>query len=48
MFKYPETKDYIETNLKEVCKAEGLTPEEVIYFVVCIWAIERINGLLLH
>ena len=31
--KYPDTKDYIEENLKEVCEREGLTMEEVIYFV---------------
>ena len=34
--KYPDTKDYIEKNLKEVCEGEGLTVEEVIYFVVCL------------
>ena len=39
----------------EVCEGEGLTVEEVIYFVVsfcpmssCLWAFEQINGLLFH
>ena len=34
--KYPDTKDYIEENLKEVCEREGLIVEEVIYFDVCL------------
>ena len=33
--KYPYTKKYIDENLKQVCEGEGLTMEEVIYFVVC-------------
>ena len=32
--KYPDTKDYIEEDLKEVSQGEGLTVEEVIYFVI--------------
>ena len=51
--KYPDTKDYFEESLKEVC--EGLTVEEVIYFVVCFCPMsscllvsERVNGLLFH
>ena len=35
--KYPDTKNYIEENLKEVFEGEGLTMEEVIYFVVCLF-----------
>ena len=31
--KYPETKDYIENNMKKVCDEESLTVAEVIYFV---------------
>ena len=44
------TKDYIEENLKKICEGEGLPVDEVIYFVVCVclWAFERINGLLIH
>ena len=34
--KCPDTKDYIEENLKEVCEGEGLTVDEVIYFVLCV------------
>ena len=34
--KYADTKSYIEGNLEEVCEGEGLTVEEVIYFVVCL------------
>ena len=40
-------------NTSEVCEGEGLTVEEVIYFVVCfcpmsscLWAFEQINSLL--
>ena len=31
--KYPETKDYINNNMKEVCEGESMTAEGVIYFV---------------
>ena len=34
--KYLDTKNYTEGNLKEVCEGEGLTVEEVIYFVICL------------
>ena len=53
--KYPNTKNYIEENLKEVYEGEGLTVEEVIYFVVCLcpmpsclWGFEQMDGLLFH
>ena len=31
--KYPENKDYIEENMKEICEWEHITVEEVVYFV---------------
>ena len=34
--KYPDRKKYIEENLNEVCKGEGLTVEEIIFFVFCL------------
>ena len=34
--KYPQTKDYIEQNMKEVCEREHITVEEVIYFIVFV------------
>ena len=37
--KYPYTKNYIDKNLKQVCEGEGLTVEEEIYFVVCLYLI---------
>ena len=53
--KYPDTKNYIEENIKEVCEWEGLTVEEVVYFVVglypmssCLSVFERIDELLFH
>ena len=55
--KYPDTKKYIKENLKEVSKGEGLTVEEMIFFVVCLcpmsscldlWVFERIDDLLFH
>ena len=31
--RYPETKDFIDENMNEICKREQKTVEEVIYFV---------------
>ena len=33
---YPQTKDYTEQNMKEVCEREYITVEEVIYFIVFV------------
>ena len=41
--KYPDTKDYIEENLKEVSQGEGLTVEELIYFVICLCPIKLVK-----
>ena len=30
---FPETKEFIEQNMKKVCERENLTVEEVIFFV---------------
>lgn len=30
---YPETKEFIENNIKEACEVESITVKEVIYFV---------------
>ena len=53
--KYPDTKDYAEENLREVCEGEGLVAEEVIYFFVylcslysCLWVFKQINGIIFH
>lgn len=52
--KYPDTKTYIEENLNEVCEGEGLTVEEVIYYVGCfylsawLWRFGWIDGLLFN
>ena len=53
--KYPDTKDYVEENLREVCEGEGLVVEEVIYFVVylcslysCLGVFKQINGMIFH
>ena len=32
--RFPETKEFIEQNMKEVCEREKITVEEVIYFVL--------------
>ena len=37
--KYPETKQYIEENMKEVYKRENSTVEEVFYFDVFVYII---------
>ena len=37
--KNPDTKDYIEENLKEFCEVEGLKVGKVIYVVVCFCLI---------
>lgn len=31
--KYPETKEFIDSNMKEVCEGESMTVEELIYFI---------------
>lgn len=31
--KYPETKEFIDNNMKDVCEGESMTVEEVIYFI---------------
>ena len=53
--KYTNTKDYVEKNLEEVCEGEGLTVEEIIYFVLCLcpmfsclWVYEQIDGPRFH
>ena len=33
---YPQTNDYTEQNMKEVCEREYITVEEVIYFIVFV------------
>ena len=34
--KYPETKKFVQDNMKGVCEREHTTVEEVIYFVVFV------------
>ena len=31
--KYPETKEFIDSNMNEVCEGESMTVEELIYFI---------------
>ena len=34
--KYPETKEFSQDNMKEVCEREHITVEEVIYIFVFV------------
>ena len=45
--KFPESKDFVEQNMKEVCEREHISVEEVIYFAFFVFMMYVCTGCLI-